>query len=554
MPTLKQISLSTALLFALFSIVVGQQNTGPVTQGSASTITVGASGERVRITAPASVTQMRVEVYGRNGDKFFDNEIRGGNVFDWHLQNGQAQPLAGGDYVCVVTVKNISGRLTQRIGMVTIGDHSINIEAVDSQRLTTQQAQAIGPVEENSSWTLMGEKENQTTTVIAHDGADGQLTRGRGALSFRLGDFFSGVDQEQMRLTEKGNLGIGTAAPQSTLDVNGNIHASGTVRATGFEFPDGTVQTTGTSGRKDAAGNFVPNASGTGTVNRLAKWIDNAGTLGNSIALDNDIGLQMNVAPSPAADTNLLYLSATNGTIGVLAGSTPSYGSANGPFFAMRGNTYTTIANQRGLFTIGAGNVANPVGDEGSVKFNTGSDVLRMVIRPNGNVGVGNSNPTSLLDVGGDIKVSGNAVINGNIAAKYQDVAEWVPSRRPLTPGTLVVLDTSLANTVKASTHAYDSHVAGVVSSRPGVSLGEAGHGKVLVATTGRVKIKVDATRRPIRIGDLLVTSNTSGVAMKSVPLRMGGARLHRPGTIVGKALEPLAKGQGEILVLLSLQ
>ena len=75
-----------------------------------------------------------------------------------------------------------------------------------------------------------------------------------------------------------------------------------------------------------------------------------------------------------------------------------------------------------------------------------------------------------------------------------------------------------------------------------------------MVATTGRVKVRVDATRRPIKIGDLLVTSGKSGTAMKSQPLNVGGARLHCPGTIIGKALEPLAKGRGEILVLLSLQ
>ena len=43
-------------------------------------------------------------------------------------------------------------------------------------------------------------------------------------------------------------------------------------------------------------------------------------------------------------------------------------------------------------------------------------------------------------------------------------------------------------------------------------------------------------------------------MAMKSEPLDLGGAKIHRPGTLIGKALEPLAKGTGEILVLLSLQ
>ena len=66
--------------------------------------------------------------------------------------------------------------------------------------------------------------------------------------------------------------------------------------------------------------------------------------------------------------------------------------------------------------------------------------------------------------------------------------------------------------------------------------------------------MKVDATHAPIKVGDLLVTSDVAGVAMKSVPVDLGGTSIHRPGTIIGKALEPLEKGIGEILVLLSLQ
>ncbi len=61
--------------------------------------------------------------------------------------------------------------------------------------------------------------------------------------------------------------------------------------------------------------------------------------------------------------------------------------------------------------------------------------------------------------------------------------------------------------------------------------------------------------RAPIRVGDLLVTSDIEGVAMKNEPVDVAGdAKMHRPGTLIGKALEPLEKGRGEILVLLSLQ
>jgi hypothetical protein len=170
-----------------------------------------------------------------------------------------------------------------------------------------------------------------------------------------------------------------------------------------------------------------------------------------------------------------------------------------------------------------------------------------------GNVGIATASPTEKLEVTGNVKVSGT-VEGGNIKAKYQDLAEWVESSQELMPGTVVVLDSSKSNQVIASTQSYDSHVAGVISLQPGIALGEQGEGRVLVATTGRVKVKVDTRNGPIRIGDLLVTSDREGFAMKSLPVEIGGVLIHRPGTLIGKALEPLAQGTGEILVLLSLQ
>lgn len=184
---------------------------------------------------------------------------------------------------------------------------------------------------------------------------------------------------------------------------------------------------------------------------------------------------------------------------------------------------------------------------------NTDGSAL-LYLKTNGNVGIGTSAPAAKLDVNGDTNVSGNINVSGNVNAKYQDVAEWVPVRRQMSAGTVVVLDAEQSNQVTASTHAYDTKVAGVVSARPGVILGEAGENKAMIATTGRVRVKVDATRAPIKVGDLLVTSDVEGTAMKSVPLDLGGTPIHRPGTLIGKSLESLEKGTGEILVLLSLQ
>jgi hypothetical protein len=68
------------------------------------------------------------------------------------------------------------------------------------------------------------------------------------------------------------------------------------------------------------------------------------------------------------------------------------------------------------------------------------------------------------------------------------------------------------------------------------------------MSVTGKVYCKVDAQYAAISVGDLLTTSATSGHAMKADdPLKAFG-------TVIGKALRPLAAGQGLIPILIALQ
>lgn len=191
------------------------------------------------------------------------------------------------------------------------------------------------------------------------------------------------------------------------------------------------------------------------------------------------------------------------------------------------------------IFAIGT-SVASPV------IFGT-SDTERIRVLASGLVGIGTSTPTVALEVVGTIKAT-------NIAANYQDMAEWVPATGSMEPGTVVVLNPRKTNEVMPSHGAYDTGVAGIVSAHPGFILGEGSASKAQIATTGRVRVSCDASKHAIRVGDLLVTSDKVGVAMRSEPIQIQGRSFHQPGTLIGKALEPLATGEGQILVLLSLQ
>ncbi len=123
-----------------------------------------------------------------------------------------------------------------------------------------------------------------------------------------------------------------------------------------------------------------------------------------------------------------------------------------------------------------------------------------------------------------------------------------------LEKGSVVVIDAEHPGRLKRSTQAYDRRVAGIVSGANGINPGIALHQEGLmesgenVALSGRVYVEADASDSAIEPGDLLTTSNIPGRAMKVT----NHARAQ--GAVIGKAMSPLSKGQGMVLVLVTLQ
>lgn len=612
--------------------------------GPAVTISVTERG--VRFAALGSFGKMRLEVFNADGTSLYGSDFGAASVRDWVLDNKDGQLLPDGTYLCVITIRDLSGRMSTKQGSVVLQGGQPSLKLPDGE--------SVEVVEPDRSLARVTDPPDNALTLIGTDGKNGQIVNTRGALTFRFGDFFGGKDKELMRLTEEGNLGIGIARPEFKLDVAGAIRAR-----EGFIFNDGSSLNVNDKGAltlisngKDpltltnGGGTVTPSATGTGTQNYIAKWAETggAGTLQNSGIFETAGGnvgigtaspgspLEVQQAAAPTVPNMYLSQASTasksvfqllkvgsntwsffghniyfNGSSNVLVDPTKSgwafyaNGDTTDAFYVYSvasggGDSYPFMLKRDGRLKLSSGNfvplgnnqlevqVQNPgyvgavikatgsqsaslqewqnssgaviskIDSSGNLSVGTSTSPTGGVATFNGSVGIGTTNPQAPLDVNGNLNVTGNATISGNIAAKYQDIAEWTSARTKLASGTVVTLDTLKPNSVMASDKPYDTRVAGVVSEQPGVILGEGGPNRVLVATTGRVKVRVNANRSSIHIGDLLVTSNVPGVAMKSQPFRVRGKMMHRPGTIVGKALEPLSRGEGTILVLLSLQ
>lgn len=76
----------------------------------------------------------------------------------------------------------------------------------------------------------------------------------------------------------------------------------------------------------------------------------------------------------------------------------------------------------------------------------------------------------------------------------------------------------------------------------------------LLLVVQGPAQVRASAVGGAIQTGDLLASAATAGLAGKAGQISVEGVTLAAPGTVFGKALEPLQAGDGLITVYVTLQ
>jgi len=366
------------------------------------------------------------------------------------------------------------------------------------------------------------------------------------------------ITNSPITVLSNGDVGIGTATPGDTLDVNGGIRSS-------YSSAVGpSVELTNPSKTANGAANHwdIYNMTG-GYGNSLQFW-------------DYDT---IGCATGGMCGSRLTILDSGNVGIGTTTPFTQLdvNGSATtaGPYNNTPLPTLNQSASFSALFTDSAHSSGLMIGTLPynavwlqAVQPDLPNDAIHLFkwisLQPSGGaVGIGTTSPSYTLDVAGPIHSSSAVVYPDSTqqttawtgvlcGGDYSEAMNATGGKAKYEPGDVLVLASGGKGAIGKSHEPYSTMVAGIYATKPGVIGRRASLAKdmdeVPMAMIGVVPTKVSAENGSIHLGDLLVTASTPGFAMK------GTDRSRMLGAVIGKAMSDLDAGTGVMEVLVTLQ
>jgi len=245
---------------------------------------------------------------------------------------------------------------------------------------------------------------------------------------------------------KSGFVGIGTSRPATALHVEGNMLASGTITASNLSIlGDFVTLNTITSNTEQ----MVITNAGTGPAlkvtqtgaNSIAEFYDDGNTLAMTIADGGNVGIgtanpsnKLSINSYSSILPSQMQVSHPGGDWGIVVKrNINDVGTANLAFLKSRGETPTPLVQGDGIGRIAFHAVTNVNGTsehvaeincknynfngtnaDGGINFSTkdiaGGISSKLDIIPNGNVGIGTTNPRAKLDVNGTFYSPGSVV------------------------------------------------------------------------------------------------------------------------------------------------
>ncbi|HYS54446.1 MAG TPA: tail fiber domain-containing protein [Thermoanaerobaculia bacterium] len=319
--------------------------------------------------------------------------------------------------------------------------------------------------------------------LTIHDEKNGAIVNTSGDLSFRLGKFFQGKDEERMRLTAEGNLGIGTDKPQAKLDVNGMIRAS-----EGIMFSDGTILRT-------SDGEVVIEKAGANPSGRR--------TIVETVVRSQPTSIPRRLKPSPTVSPDFQFkVDAT----GVHIGTTPTFGLDVAGDATLSSNLalpVTNVGGTAGVITFGFGRFLYTFGGNTFL----GPSVGNFTMTGTSNTASGASALSSNMD-GSDNTVSGVSALLNNTSGSGNTAMGKIALR----------LNTAGFQNTAIGSGALETNTMGNNNTAIGID--------ALDATTGSNNIGIGALGGlSLTTGDNNIDIGNQGAPAEANTIRVGAAQ-----------------------------